>query len=115
MEYAIISYGGKQYKVNPGLKLDIEGVGKVGENVRFDKVLLLVSDSEAKIGTPIVSGFTVEGKVISNKKGEKVRVFKFKAKSKYRKTIGFRQSFTTVEILPFGKSEKKSSVKAKSK
>lgn len=115
MEYAIISHGGKQYKVSPGLKLDIEGEGKVGENVSFDSVLLLVTDAEAKIGTPNVSGFSVSGKVVDSKRGEKIRVSKFKAKSKYRRSVGFRQRLTTVEILSFAKGEKSPASSAKKK
>ena len=113
MEYAIVDFNGKQYKVTPGLKLEVEGIGKVGENLSFDKVLLMVSEGEVKIGKPHVPGVFISGKVIENKKGEKLRVSKFKAKSKYRKSVGFRQSLIGVEILQFGKSEKKASTKAK--
>lgn len=115
MEYAIIAFGGKQYKVTPGLMLDVEGTAKVGENINFDKVILYVNGEDIKIGVPHVSGFRVDGKVIANKKGEKIRVSKFKAKSKYRKTIGFRHTLSTVEILPFEKNNKKPSPNKKSK
>jgi large subunit ribosomal protein L21 len=115
MEYAVVQFGGKQYKVNPGLQIDLEGRGKIGDNLRFEKILLYVLDGDAKIGTPVVSEVKVEGKIIREKKGEKLRVSKFKAKSKYRKTIGFRQSLVTVEVLPFVKSEKKASAKSKNK
>lgn len=111
MEYAIIDFGGKQYKVTPGLMLDVEGTAKVGENINFDKVLLYVNGEDFKIGTPHILGFKVDGKVLANKKGEKIRVSKFKAKSKYRKTIGFRHTLTTVEILPFEKNDKKPPLK----
>lgn len=113
MEYAVVDFNGKQYRVMPGLRLEVEGVGKVGENISFDKVLLMVSSGEVKIGKPHVPGVFISGKVIENKKGEKLRVSKFKAKSKYRKKIGFRQSLIDIEILQFGKSEKKASTKAK--
>ncbi len=101
MEYAIIESGGKQYKLSPGMTLDIEKVENASDTITFEKVLLHVADINVEIGAPFVNGFVVKGKVLGAKKGDKIRVSKFKAKSKYRKTIGFRHSFLTVEILPF--------------
>ena len=96
--YAIIEACGKQYKVEKGSivyfeKLDAEK----GKKVTFDKVLL-VSDKETKIGTPYVDGIKVEGKIVDHVKGEKIKIFKYKAKKDYRKTIGHRQNYTKVEI-----------------
>lgn len=102
MEYAIIETGGKQYKVFPGLAFEVESLGEVSGNVTFDKVLLYVAGEQMKLGTPYVTGFSVQAKIIGATRGEKIRVSKFKAKSRYRKTIGHRQSLTSVEILPFG-------------
>lgn len=108
MEYAIIESGGKQYKVSPGTTLDIEKVSNAQDTIIFDKVLLHVSSGSVKIGTPYVSGFKVQAKIIGQKRGEKIRISKFKAKSKYRRSIGFRHSLLTIEILPFeGKTSKK--------
>lgn len=105
MEYAIIQTGGKQYKVSPGMVIDVDSLRDVASEVIFDKVLLHVQDGESTIGMPHVDGFNVTAKVIGAKKGEKIRVSKFKGKSRYRKSIGFRESLTSVEILSFGKAK----------
>ncbi len=93
--FAVIETGGKQYKVTKGDVFDIEKLeGKDGEAVKFDKVLLV----DDKVGTPTLSGATVTGKIVEHKRGEKIVVFKMKAKKRYQKTQGHRQSLTTVEI-----------------
>ncbi len=98
MQYAVIRSGGKQYKVSVGDTLKFDKLNsQEGKNIAFD-VLLLVSDGKAKIGKPVVSGVRVEGKLIENIKGEKTRVSKFKAKSRYRKSIGFRPALSVVKI-----------------
>ena len=94
--YAIIEACGKQYKVEKGSivyfeKLDAEK----GKKVTFDKVLL-VSDKETKIGTPYVDGIKVEGKIVEHVKGEKIKIFKYKPKNDYIKSIGHRQNYTKV-------------------
>ncbi len=93
--FAIIETGGKQYKVAKGETLDIEKLEeKEGATVKFDKVLLV----DEKVGTPTVSGASVSGKIVAHKRGEKIVVFKMKAKKRYQKTQGHRQELTTVEI-----------------
>lgn len=93
--FAVIETGGKQYKVTKGDVLDIEKLeGKDGETVKFDKVLLV----DEKVGTPTVSGASVTGKIVGHKRGEKIVVFKMKAKKRYSRTQGHRQEITTVEI-----------------
>lgn len=110
MEYAIIQNGGKQYKVHPGLVLEVDNLNLTDGVFTFDNVLLHVNGDKVEIGMPYISGFSVQAKVLGAKKGEKIHVSKFKAKSKYRKTIGFRASLTSVEIVSLGKkaAEKKS-------
>lgn len=96
---AIIQTGGKQYLVKKGDKIQVEKLsGEAGSTVNFDQVLLTSNGTDVNLGKPFVSGAKVEGKVLKQGRGEKVRVFKYKAKSKYRRTIGHRQSFTEVEI-----------------
>lgn len=99
MQYAVIKSGGKQYKISVGdvIELDKLNVDEKSKIV-FDDVLLLVNEGKATIGKPSVSGAWVEAKLIENKKGEKIRVTKFKAKSRYRRTIGFRSNLSVVEI-----------------
>lgn len=97
--YAIIQTGGKQYRVAEGEVIFIEKVEvSEGEAVEFDQVLTVVKDGEVVIGKPVVVGATVTGKVVSHGKGKKIFVFKYKAKSNYRRRQGHRQPFTKVLI-----------------
>ncbi len=96
---AIIETGGKQYLVAPNEKVVIEKLtASEGETVTFDKVLLVTSDKDTNVGKPYVSGSKVVGKVLSQRKGEKLVVFKYRAKSRYRRKMGHRQQETVVEI-----------------
>lgn len=117
MSYAVIETGGKQYKVFPGTVLEVERLASTNGSITFDRVLLYSSDGEAKIGMPYLEGVTVAAKVLGEHKGEKIRVQKFLAKSRYRRTKGHRQALTRVQIediLKGGKSTK-SKVKSESK
>lgn len=96
---AIIKTGGKQYLVQPGDKLKIEKLDKeVGKEVTFAEVLLLDKNKKVEIGTPLVKGAKVEGKVVSHGKGDKLIIFKYKSKKRYKRKIGHRQPFTEIEI-----------------
>ena len=97
--YAIVKTGGKQYKVAEGDTLFVEKleVGE-GETVVFDQVLTVVNDGSVKVGRPMVDGAKVTAKVMAHGKGKKILVFKYKAKSNYRKRQGHRQPFTKVVI-----------------
>lgn len=108
MEYAIVESGGKQYKVTPGMKLELDSLGVTTGETEFKNVLLHVSGEDIKLGAPYISGLSIKARVLGATKGEKVRASKFKGKSRYRKTIGFRATLTSLEILPFGKLEAKS-------
>lgn len=96
--YAIIATGGKQYKVSEGDIIKVEKLGvEAGEAVVFDQVLF-VSDAEVKVGNPTVANAKVDATVVSEGKGKKVIVYKYKRKSGYHKKNGHRQSFTEVKI-----------------
>lgn len=96
--YAIIATGGKQYKVEEGQVLYVEKLGvNEGETYNFDQVLLVGGES-VKIGTPTVEGATVTAKVLGDKKGKKVIVYKYKRKTGYHKKNGHRQQYTVVKI-----------------
>lgn len=96
---AVIETGGKQYLVSPKDKLIIEKLdGSAGENVTFDKVLLVADEGDIRIGKPYVSGAKVVGKVVDQNKADKLVVFKYRAKSRYRRKYGHRQQQTVVEI-----------------
>ena len=97
--YAIIKTGGKQYRVSEGDVLSVEKLPVAeGEEVVFEQVLTVVSDSDIKIGKPVVEGAKVTAKVVEHGKGKKILIFKYKAKSNYRKRQGHRQPYTKVEI-----------------
>ena len=103
--YAIIATGGKQYRVSEGDVIYIEKIdAQVDSTVSFD-VLLMGNDGDVKIGTPVVEGVKVEGKVVAQVKGEKVTpivVNKYKSKKNYRRKQGHRQPYTKVEITKIG-------------
>jgi len=100
--YAIIATGGKQYRVSEGDVIYIEKIdAQVDSTVSFD-VLLVGNDGEVKVGTPVVEGVKVEGKVVGQIRGEKIIVFKYKAKKNYRRKQGHRQPYTKVEITKIG-------------
>ncbi len=100
--YAIIATGGKQYRVSEGDVIYIEKIdAQVDSTVSFD-VLLVGNDGDVRIGTPIVEGAKVEGKVVGQVRGEKIVVFKYKSKKNYRRKQGHRQPYTKVEITKIG-------------
>lgn len=97
--YAIIKTGGKQYRVSEGDVLQVEKLNaEQGSEVVFDEVLTVVDGSEVKVGKPVVEGAKVTAEVVEHGKGEKIIVFKYKAKANYRKRQGHRQPFTAVKI-----------------
>ncbi len=97
--YAIIQTGGKQYRVQEGDIVTIEKLeAGVDEAVSFEEVLSVVNGEDVKIGAPVVAGAKVSGKVVAQGKAKKVFVFKYKAKSNYRRRKGHRQPFTKVLI-----------------
>ena len=101
---AVIRTGGKQYKVAPGDKIKIEKIeGKEGKEITFKEVLLLEKNKKVEIGTPLVKGTKVVGKILKQGKGKKVIVFKYKPKTRYKKKAGHRQPYTEVEILKIEK------------
>ena len=100
--YAIIATGGKQYRVKEGDVIYIEKLdAQVDSTVSFD-VLLMGNDGDVKIGTPVVEGVKVEGKVVGQIRGEKIVVYKYKSKKNYRRKQGHRQPYTKVEITKIG-------------
>ena len=97
--YAIIKTGGKQYKVAEGDVIYVEKLeAEEGGEVVFGEVLTLVDGDSVTIGKPVVEGAKVTAKVEAQGKARKIRIFKYKAKSNYRKRQGHRQPFTKVVI-----------------
>jgi large subunit ribosomal protein L21 len=96
--YAVIKTGGKQYRVQQGDVIFVEKLNaQADETVSFD-ALLIGNDNETRIGTPVVEGANVEGKVLSQVKSAKIIVYKYKSKKNERKKQGHRQPYTKVEI-----------------
>ena len=96
---AIIVTGGKQYKVAEGDVIYIEKLEQeAGESVTFDRVLAVLDGDNTRFGAPVVEGASVEGKIVKNGKGKKIRVFKYRPKKGYRRRQGHRQPYTKVEI-----------------
>ncbi len=97
---AIIKTGGKQYIVTPGTKIKIEKIEeKEGKEVTFKEVLLVEKNRKIEIGTPLLKGAKVVGKVLSQGKGKKIVILKYKPKTRYKVKKGHRQLFTEVEII----------------
>lgn len=97
--YAIITTGGKQYKVCENDVINVEKLdAKVGEQINLD-VMMLVDGDKVTNGNPLVSGASVVAEVLSHDKEEKVVVFKYKAKKNYRRKQGHRQPFTALKII----------------
>lgn len=100
--YAIISLQGKQYQVSEGSTLEIQKYpGKSGDQVIFDQVLLVSANGEVQIGTPTLP-VKVYATILEEKKGEKLQIFKYKSKSRYRKMKGARQTLTYLKIESIG-------------
>jgi large subunit ribosomal protein L21 len=108
--YAVVSTGGKQYRIEAGSELTIERLAvDAGSSVTFDRVLLVGDGDTVTVGTPTVDGATVSATVLGDTLGPKLRIFKFKQKVKYRRTAGHRQHLTRVridEISAAGKTAK---------
>lgn len=93
---AVIKTGGKQYLVSEGDVIYIEKlINEADSEVVFDEVIMV----DGKVGAPFVKGAVVTGKVSKHGKGKKLRIFRYRAKKKSRKTQGHRQPYTKVEIV----------------
>lgn len=101
--YAIVDIAGKQFKVAKDQYIYAPRMeGEAGAAVNFDKVLLLDKDGSVEVGTPVISGVTVSGKILEHVKGDKVIVFKKKRRKGYVVRNGHRQQYTKVQIESIG-------------
>ncbi len=98
-KFAVIKLGGAQLKVVEGKEYEVNKLdGKKGDKIEISEVLLLANGDDVKIGTPYVEGSKVTLEITSRKKDKKVDVFKYKAKSRYRKSAGHRSLITKVLV-----------------
>lgn len=97
--YAIIVDGGRQYRVEPGMEVDLDyRETPAGESLTFEKVLAVQGDSGLKLGSPTVDGASVTASVMGPKQGKKIYVQKFRRRKHSKSRIGHRQLFTRVKI-----------------
>lgn len=97
--YAVIETGGKQYRVAPGDVIEVETLaGDVGAEIEFDRVLAVVNDSNELSSGAALENARVKGTISGHGRGDKMKVFKFKRKKQYKRTIGHRQNYTQVKV-----------------
>jgi large subunit ribosomal protein L21 len=101
--FAVVVISGKQYRVSKGDVISVDKIeGKDGDAVSFDRVLLTHDDKKTAVGTPVITGAKVKAKIVSQEKGDKVKVRRYKSKVRYRKETGFRPQYTKIEIVSIG-------------
>ena len=109
MTLAIIRAGGKQYLVKRGDKIKIEKIeGDKGKEINFTDVLLFQDDKKVEIGKPMIKDAKVVAEILEQGKGDKIIIFKYKSKKRYKKKAGHRQLYTEIKIKDILLSSKKS-------
>jgi large subunit ribosomal protein L21 len=98
--YAIITSGGKQYKVSEGSILKVERLNAaVGDRLNIDQVLMVSGENGVKVGNPLVANAKIEVEVLEQGKEKKIVVFKYKRRKNYRRKQGHRQPFTKLKVI----------------
>ena len=98
MATAVIRTGGKQYRVAEGETIRVDKLqGNPGDQIEFGEVLFVAGD-QPKVGKPMVAGAKVVAEIVAQERGDKLVVFKFRRRKKYRRKNGHRQSLTAVKI-----------------
>ena len=112
--YAVFRTGGKQYRASKGDRIRVERLdAEEGTSIEFDQVLLVGEGASVKLGSPLVSGSKVKGKVTAQGRGKKILVTKFKRRTNYKRVKGHRQHYTEVEITSITGATRKKAAKAK--
>jgi large subunit ribosomal protein L21 len=96
--FAVVKIGSFQYLVKPEQELLIDYQSEAKGKLVFDQVLLVSDTDKVFVGRPTVAGAKIEAEVLEHPKGKKIRVAKFKAKSRYRRVVGFRPHHTKIRI-----------------
>ncbi len=98
-DYAIVHTGGKQYRVKAGDVIRVETIpGDEGDFVELEDVRMLSMDGDVTVGAPSVTGAKVTAQIVGAGRGEKITVFRYKAKTRYRRKNGHRQPYTDLRI-----------------
>ncbi|SFV88562.1 LSU ribosomal protein L21p [hydrothermal vent metagenome] len=98
--YAVIKTGGQQFRVKQGETLKVEKLDiEIGKSITFDDILMVADGDKIQIGAPTVTKASVEAKIISQGKGKKVHILKFRRRKHSMKQQGHRQLFTEIEII----------------
>ena len=97
--YAIVHISGIQTKVTPDEVLDVPRLtGDPGASLKFDQVLLVGDGDKISVGRPMVKGATVSAEILEHRRGEKVKIFKFKRRREYRRRRGYRDELTRIRV-----------------
>jgi large subunit ribosomal protein L21 len=97
--YAVIESGGKQYRVSENDFIHVDLLPQpVGDQVELDRVLLISGDSGTTVGRPVIEGAKVVARVVAMDQGEKILVWKYRAKQRYRRRQGHRETYTRLRV-----------------
>lgn len=97
--YAVIRSGGKQYRVEPGARIEVERLeGKIGHKITFDEVIAVRNDEKKFASAADIAKAKVTGKIVRQGRGPKLKVLKFKTGGQYKIQRGHRQNYTTIEV-----------------
>jgi len=104
MKYAVIQIAGKQFRVEEGQELTVSQAIEVeeGKDLKVADVLLTVDGDKVTVGEPLIKGASVTLKVKTHQQSDKIRVAKYKSKSRYRRVYGHRHPETTLEVVSIG-------------
>jgi len=100
-DYAVVEHGGKQYRMTPGDELLVERTQpdlKTGDDLVFERVMLVSKDDAVRVGQPVVEGASVRSRVVEPVRGEKIIVFKKKRRKGYKRKNGHRQDYYKVRV-----------------
>jgi len=101
--YAVVKIQGQEYLVTPEMTLSVNKIeAKENEKIDLSEILLLKDGNKLEIGKPFLTGQSLKAVVISQYKGEKIDVYKYKSKARYRRHTGFRAQLTKIKIENFG-------------
>src|SRR5260370_4401975 len=108
MTYAIFATGGRQFRAEPGLTLQVPRLAaEPGSKVTFDEVLLASDGKRVHAGTPVLKGAQVTAEVVRHATGQKIRIYRFARRTGVRRHAGHRQQFTEIEIADVKRADAK--------